>query len=284
MTANLFHYLTIGMKSRSLYLFLILLLLCSKQSDAQNDSLFYFFKEINYPVTDFTVNIPGEMFVVSLDGQLKKYNVNGDSVGVFNQVKKYGNLGYIEAQNPWQTLLFYPDFETIVILDKYLNSLGSINLRDKNIFGVKAITNSYDNKIWIYDAQENKIKKLDQNGNNLMASADLRQVFDSVPNPTKLIDRDGLLYLYDPAMGIYIFDYYGAFKIRMALRGWNSLSVIGQSIYGIDNESLYKLTPPGTLPLTFPLPISLQKAEQAQWANQKVYILKNNLLRIYNLR
>lgn len=266
------------------YIILVCLLMNGKELRAQNDSLFYFFKTINYPVTYFTANVPGELFVINLDNQLKKYNVNGDSVGVFNQVKKYGRLGYVEAQNPWQALLFYPDFETIVILDKYLNVLGNINLREKNIFRVQAITNSYDNQIWIFDGQENKIKKLDQNGNTLMASADLRQVLDSVPNAVKIIDRDGLLYLYDPSLGIFVFDYYGAYKHRLPFTGWTSVNVIGKNIYGFDADHLYRFTPPGPVAETFNLPEPLEHADKAEIFNQRIYILKNGILSIYKMR
>lgn len=272
------------MKLKLSYFLVIFLFLSNIKATAQDDSLFYFFNDIKYPVTYFTANVAGELFVVNLENQLKKYNTNGDSVGVFNQVKKYGRLGYVEAQNPWQTLLFYPDFETVVLLDKYLNVLGSINLRDKNIFHVRAITNSYDNQIWLFDGQENKIKKLDQNGNLLMASVDLRQVFDSVPNPVQLVDRDGLLYLYDPTLGVYIFDYYGSFKNRLPFTDWKSISVIGKTIYGFGPEHLFRYTPPGPLPVAFNLPQSLQNAERTELINQRIYILKNNRLSVYKMR
>src|ERR1035438_10663277 len=103
---------------------------------AQDDSLFRFLKKIDYPISSFAVDNLGELYIINTDNQLKKYDENGDSVGVFNQVTTYGNLSYVVAQNPWNVILFYKSYATIVLLDKYLNIVNSINLRDQEIYQV----------------------------------------------------------------------------------------------------------------------------------------------------
>src|SRR4051812_22073554 len=117
---------------RSLYKFYFLLALVCVTTNklyAQADSvLFKFQNSIPYPITSFTVNNLGEIYIINTSNQLKKLDDKGDSVGVFNQVTKYGKLTYVEAQNPFKTILFYQNFATIVLLDKYLNVLTSINL------------------------------------------------------------------------------------------------------------------------------------------------------------
>jgi hypothetical protein len=140
---------------------LLLIIFCVAfllKTEAQDDSLFNFLQKIEYPISSFAVDNLGELYTINTDNQLKKYDERGDSVGVFNQVTKYGKLTYVEAQNPWKVILFYQNFSTIVLLDKYLNVLGNINLRNKNIFRVKAVTTSYDNNIWLFDEHDNKFK------------------------------------------------------------------------------------------------------------------------------
>ena len=251
--------------------------------EAQNDSLFRVLKKIEYPVSSFTVDNIGELYIINTDNQLKKFNENGDSVGVFNQVTKYGKLSYVEAQNPWKAILFYQNFSNIVLLDKYLNVLGNINLRNKNIFRVSAVTSSYDNNIWLYDEQENKLKKIDDSGNLLSETVDFRLLFDSVPTPQKIIDRDGFIYLYDPHKGIYIFDYYGSFKSMLPLLNWTDVAIIGKTIYGFDKENLYKYVPPLPDINKYKLPESLQDNHSIKLSNHKIYILKNQQLKIYSL-
>src|SRR5665213_970113 len=103
----------------------------------QEDTLFHFIKKIDYPISSVTVDQLGELYIIDNNNQLKKYDQQGDSVAVFNQVTKFGKLSYVEAQNPWKTILFYENFATIVLLDKYLNYLTNINLPQQNIFQVK---------------------------------------------------------------------------------------------------------------------------------------------------
>ncbi len=272
------------MKAFQKSLLLIIAVVSMHTANCQNDSLYQFVKKLDYPIVYFTTSPSGELFTINRGNQLKKYNNNGDSIGVFNDVKKYGRLSYVDAQNPWKTILYYEGFETILLLDKYLKVLGSINLRDKNIFGVKAVATSYDNNIWVFDEREMKIRKLDENGNLLMASVDLRQVFAEVPQPQIIIDRDGLLYLYDAARGIYIFDYYGSFKTLLPFKNWKGIFVFGKTIYGFDDSLFYTYTPPLPVAEEKPLPKIFLNADQISLSPQKAWVLKNDTLSIYLLK
>ena len=248
------------------------------------DTTFRFQKSINYPIVSFAVNNLGELYTINTNNQLKKLNENGDSVGVFNQVTKYGKLSYVDARNPWKTILFYKDFSTIVLLDKYLNVLTNINLRKQNIFGVKAVAASYDNNIWIFDEQENKLKKIDDAGKVLTETVDFRLLFDSVPSPVQMVDRDGFVYLYDPHKGVYVFDYYGSFKNRLPFRNWKNITVIEKYLFGFDDSSLYRYGL-GSLDLKqYPLPPDFKNYTSLQVSSGKIYFLKDNNLQVYLLK
>ena len=254
-----------------------------KKAFSQSDTAFHFLKEYDYPVASFTVDNIGALYLITPENQLKKYDENGDSVGVFNQVTQYGTLTYVDAENPWKTILFYQNYSTIVLLDKYLKIVTAINLRKQNIFLVHAVTSSYDNNIWLFDEQDNKLKKMDDNGNILSETVDFRLLFDSVPEPKTIIDRDGFVYLYDPEKGVYIFDYYGSFKSRLPFLNWTNMEVFGKIIYGFDADHLYKYTPPLPGISTFPLPAELQNSTFINIANRKIYALKNGKVSVYSL-
>ena len=251
---------------------------------AQDDSLYRFLKQMEYPISSFTVDNLGELYVINSDNQLKKYDEKGNSIGVFNQVTKYGKLSYVEAQNPWKAILFYKSFSTIVLLDKYLNVISSINLRKQDIYQVNAVTTSYDNNIWLYDEQDNKLKKIDDGGNNIFETQDFRLLFDSVPSPQKIIDSDGFVYLYDPEKGLYIFDYYGSFKNKLPFLHWTDITVIDKQIYGFDKDNLYRYSPPYPDAKKYTLSPALQDNNSIKVSNHKIYVLKNQQLKIYSLQ
>ncbi len=190
----------------------------------------------------------------------------------------------MEAQNPWKTILFYQNFSTIVLLDKYLNVLTNINLRKQNIFGVRTVASSYDNNIWLFDEQENKLKKINDAGKVLMETVDFRLLFDSVPSPVQIIDRDGFVYLYDPKKGVYVFDYYGSFKNRLPFLNWKDVTVIEKNLYGFDDTNLYSYSL-GSLNLKqYPLPPVFKNYSSLKVGANKIYFLKSNNLQVYSLQ
>lgn len=262
----------------------VIIAFASAKANAQDDSLFRFLKKIEYPISSFTVDNLGELYIINTDNQLKKYDEKGDSIGVFNQVTKYGKLSYVQAQNPWKSILFYKNYSTIVLLDKYLNVISNINLRKQNIFQVNALTTSYDNNIWLYDEQDNKLKKIDDSGNSLFESVDFRLIFDSVPSPEKIIDNDGFVYLYDPEKGLYIFDYYGSFKNKLPFLHWTNIAVVDKQIYGFDKENVYRYNSPFPEAKKYALSPELLDNTSIQVNNHRIYVLKNQQLKIYSLQ
>ena len=265
----------------STILILASLLIVNTGARAQWDSTIHLLNSYDYELSSFTATNLGELFLINKNNQLKKFNEHGDSVGVFNEVTKYGQLSYVEADNPWRTILYYKNFSTIVLLDKYLKVLTNINLHKLNIFRVKSVAASYDNNTWLFDEQESKLRKINDEGKILMETVDLRTIMDSVPSPEQIVDRDGFVYLNDPKKGIYIFDYYGTFKNRLTFLHWNYLTVIGKSIYGIDDKCLYRYNL-GSLNLKeYPLPQSFINYTSVRISSNKIYLLNNNRLLVF---
>src|SRR6185312_13644967 len=131
-------------------------------------------------------------YVLSKDSRLKKINDAGDSLAVFNDVRRYGMISYMDVTNPLKILLYFQEYGTIVMLDRFLNNINSIDLRKFNLFQVKSIGLAYDNNVWIYDELEGKLKKIADDGSLISETTDIRQMTDSVPDPDRLTDQGGL--------------------------------------------------------------------------------------------
>ncbi len=230
---------------------------------------------------DFSVDNLGNIYLLTTTNQVKKLNEKFDSVGLFNDVKRYGNIYTIDASNPLKVLVYYKDFLTVVVLDRFLNIRNTIDLRRQNIVQARAVTQSYDNNIWVFDELDAKIKKLDETGKLLMESADFRMLFDEVPNPYKLIDADGFLYLYNAKHGFTVFDYYGALKSNYALTGWKDVQVQNGYLTGCDSNYLYKAKPQVLLLEKFKVNINLDSAIKIFNSASLLYVLKKEGLYIY---
>lgn len=263
----------------------ILILLCwYSGSFAQTDPVFAFSKLAADDITDFTVDNLGNLYVLNKTGQLKKMSANGDSIAVFNNVRQYGKISLIDVTNPLKVLLYFKDFSTIVVLDRFLSTRTTIDLRKLQLFQVNAIGQSYDNNIWVFDELEGKLKRVSEEPRVLDQSTDFRLILDSIPSPQFIVDQNRLVYLYDSLKGVYLFDYYGAFKNRIQLKGWTDFTVIGNSMYGRDANMLYRYEP-GTLNLQhYPIPAAMRDAQKIKITPANLYLLHNNRLEVYTYR
>ena len=117
------------------------------------------------------------------------------------------------------------------------------------------------------------LKKIDESGDVLSETTDFRNIFDTIPSPTQIVDRDGFVYLYDPAKGFYTFDYYGALKSRLPFLNWSNTAVVANTMYGFNETSLFQYKQ-GSLNLReYKLPLSFSGALQIKAGNNKVYVL-----------
>lgn len=269
-------------KTKSILFFLCLS--ASLATRAQSDSSFTFIKIIKGSYSAFSVDNLDNLYLITAGNQLKKTDPKGDSVAVYNDVKRYGSLYAIDVTNPLKVLLYYKNFATVVVLDRFLNTRNTINLRKQNIFSVNSITTSYDNNIWLFDEQEYKLKKIGDDGRLLQETTDFRMLFDSVPAAVQLTDRNNFIYLYDTAKGFYIFDYYGSFKSRLPFTGWNNVAVADKNMYGFAGNTLYSYQFNSLTVKEYPLPSFFGTYNAIKAINGKVYLLKDDGIYIYQVQ
>lgn len=262
----------------------ILFIIFSFSVNAQSDSAFRLLRTVNGDIVDFAVDNLDNIYLFSSTNQLKKINAQGDSVAVYNDVKKYGRASYIDVSNPLRVLLYYKDFSTIVTLDRLLNIRSVIDLRKNNILQANAIGLSYDNNIWIYDQINSKLKKIDEYGKVLLETPDFRLLFGDAPSPESIYDRDGFVYVYDTTKGVYVFDYYGALKNKILIPGWKDFRVAGKYIYGITNDTLQRYQISTFRIDNLKLLSPVWPALSLGFTPTRLYALKKDSVEIYLLR
>lgn len=248
-----------------------------------SNSAFAYVSFIPGTFTYMDVDMLDNIYLITATDQLKKIKANGDSVAVFNDVKKFGNPSLIDVTNPLKIAVYYKNFSTVVILDRFLTFRNSINFRKTNIFKVKTLATSYDNNLWIFDEQDLKLKKIDDNGTPLRETNDWRQIFDTVPAPTQIIDRDNFVYLYDEARGFYIFDYYGSFKNNLPFLHWQHVAIAANRLMGFVKDTLYSYELNSLNLKSYQLPAFFKGYTDIKAMNGKVYLLKKDGVEVYRV-
>jgi hypothetical protein len=109
--------------------------LLSFNTYAQKSTLdsFVLIKTYSGDIADVAMDNLDNLYIISTTGQIKKLNAAGDSIAVYNQTKNYGQLYSIDVSNPLKPLLFYKDFSTVVILDRFLANQSALDLKKFSI-------------------------------------------------------------------------------------------------------------------------------------------------------
>lgn len=250
----------------------------------QTDTTFTLQKIITGDIVSFTVDNLDNVYLLNSRGQLKKIDLNGDSVAVFNNLKKYGQASLIDVSNPLKVLLYYKDFATIVVLDRFLNARNTIDLRKSNILQVNAIGQSYDNNIWLYDELDNKLKKIADDGKLLQETPDFRLLLGNAITPDKIFDENKYVYIYDSTYGVYVFDYFGSLKNNIMIDHWNNFKVAGKFIFGSRNDSLFRYEISSFRLDEWKKPPQLLQSKLFNFTSTRLYALKENGIEVYTIR
>jgi hypothetical protein len=257
---------------------------------AQADTTFSLIRTMRGDIVDFTVDNLDNIYVLTSRNQVKKFDAKGDSVAIYNDVKKYGQATLIDVSNPLKILLYYRDFATVVMLDRFLNAVNHIDLRKQNIFQAKAIGQSYDNKIWLYDEVENKLKKIDEDGKLLQETPDFRLLLGAAPAPIKIFDENRYVYVYDSIYGVYVFDYFGALKNNIMIQRWQNFKVAGKYIFGSRSDTLYRYEISSFRYDEWTMPEPIRRSKSFNFSSSRLYALKTgcgdkeNCIYIYSFR
>ncbi len=232
----------------------------------------------------FSVDQLGNIYLINTQNQLKKLSAQLDSIAVFNDIKRLGNIDKIDVSNPLKTLVYYKQFGHIVLLDRFLNPRNTINLRQRSLPLINAIAQSYDNQIWLFDEWNFSIKKMNDAGEITEESPDLRQALSYEASPENMIDADGLLYTYHPKTGWKIFDYYGALKQSVAVFHWQYTSIVNGFLTGFQLPFMHKVVPQKLIfqkQYLQNLPANILHIQQ--WQNKLYILCRNTGLHIYSI-
>ncbi len=159
------------------------------QAVQQTPSAFTLTLTLPQDIVDFAVDNLGNIYTLNADNQLKKIGPKGDSLAVFNDVRRYGKITHIDVTNPLKILVYYREFTTVIELDRFLNIVNTVDFRKQNILQAKAVALGYDNNIWVYDELDAVLKRIGDDGSLVDQTTDFRQIFDSVPEPTTICDQ-----------------------------------------------------------------------------------------------
>lgn len=258
---------------RRLFLYGLICLFASLPVWGQLDTLYKYERTLRGDIRLFTADHLGNLYLIDRKDQVKKVSASGDSLAVYNDVRRLGPLSGIDVSNPMQPILFYGDGVRFVILDRFLNPVSRIDGQASNILQLQTWVRSYDNQLWIYDPLAYVLRKMDLTGTISWSTPDFRLVLGQPFSPSRMFDQDRTLYLYSPAQGVYVFDYFGNLKNGIQIFDWSDWQVDGGFMYGTKADTLYRYEIKSTFYDEWTWPLELRGAAQYLIRGKKLYAL-----------
>lgn len=253
----------------------ILFFFCSAELDEYR--LLY---KIAFPTATFlTTDNLGYAYVV-VENQLLKFNGQGKPFANFSE-KNMGALNYVDASNPMKVVLFYPDFARILVLDFQLTLQVDINLRSLNINQPLTACISKENGYWVYDREDDQIKKLDVNLQVIQQSGNLTQLIGYQVQPKSMVEENGILYLNNPTTGILVFDRFATYFKTIPYQNLENFQVIQKDVLFINKNKLFKYDAKTISEMEILIP-QQNSIRSARIENHQLYLLTNDSLKFYS--
>ena len=156
----------------------------------------------------------GNLYFANVNNEIFKQDPTGKQIGYYSN-NQLGNVGRIDATSPLKVLVFYPAFNTGVVLDRRLLETSRFSLIEMSFGEIDLVSLSRDGTLWIFDDHEQRLYKVDQKGNTLLKGGDLRLVFDERLQPSQMTEAGEYLYLAVPGRGLLIFDLFGQYRSQI---------------------------------------------------------------------
>ena len=188
--------------------------------------------KVNYVNVDNFGNVYGVG-----DNQLVKLDKEGKFQQRYEEVK-YGKIGSVDVSNPMKITVYYPDFMTAVVLDKFLSPLVTYSFFDLGYQTVTAASSSSDGYLWFYDNVSFTLKKIDETGKVKTQSQPVNQLIDKIISPSFIVEKNGQVYVNDTMVGILMFDNFGAYSKTIPIHGLQKIQVLQDQIVYFQDKKL----------------------------------------------
>ena len=254
--------------------------------------LFFFFSFIASPVDDyklikaiafpqasfFTTDKLGNAYVI-VEDQLLQFDIEGNPKGNYSR-NNIGSLTLVDATNPMKILLFYPDYATVVILDAKLSLQSEIEMRSININQPLVVCNSGENAYWVYDRQDDQLKKIDNNRQVIHQSSNLTQLTGYQLQPNLMVEDNGFVFINNPSTGILVFDRYGTYYKTLPFEELKSFQIIDNDLLFVKNNHLYRYNSKSLSEKEILTP-SVDSIRAARIEQHELYLLTSDSLNFY---
>jgi len=248
------------------------------------DSTYTQIATISEKATFITTDKLQNVYVITEGGEFIKYTPEGKEIARYNNFS-LGNPQLVDATNPFQILLYFPEFMTVVTLDNTLNEAARYELFDLlDVNEVEALCFANDGNVWLYDPTTFTLKKINRNSEVLLESENFTLIFDELPQPNFLIERNNYLYMNDPERGIFVFDVYGAYENLIPITDLETIQVVDEQLVYAKKGTLQGFHTQMLYTRSLELPREAEEQDRISIERNRIFVVKENEVIFYKFQ
>ncbi|KAF2512645.1 hypothetical protein [Flavobacterium foetidum] len=138
-----------------------------------------------------------------------------------------GKITKVDLQNPLKIVLFYEDFNSVILLDNQLNKMSEINFsQNPNPINASAVGMSTQNQLWIYNTLNQQIGLFDYLKN------EYKTISIPLTEPIKYYQTDfNIFYWIDKKNQWYSCDIFGKITALGKIPEFDKIEIVSSSQY-----------------------------------------------------
>lgn len=234
------------------------------------------------PARDFTIDKLQQVYLITDRNEVIKHDPQGKEVFRFNN-NFLEDIGKLDPSNPFNLILYYPEFLSVITLDRTMSQTGTFDLSNLNLIRVDALGSTNDNNVWLYDAIDFTLKKINRSGEVLKQSVNLNLKLGYSGNPNYLVEQSNMVFVNDPEYGILMFSNIGEYDSVLDLKGLDRFQVLGDQIVYQKETQLYAYHIQSLNQKEIKLPIKINIGDKVMLQKNRLFVKRGDRLEVFEL-
>ena len=190
-------------------------------------------------VKDLHVDNLENIYILTAQNKVVKYTEDFKRQFDYSN-NQIGEIESIDATNPQKILCFIKDFNRILVLDNTLAEINTIDLSTSEYLDVSTVARSNDNQIWLFDPINQHLVKVNDLVEKQVESNRLTDLNLGMINPVHMIEKENIVALSDPEIGVLIFDNFAQFIRIIPEKGIVDFQIFGKYLFFIQDGIYYQ--------------------------------------------
>ena len=175
------------------------------------------------PILSASLDLSGNIYVADVEGNITKYDTTGNQLATYSPDKRKV-VNHIEADRPLRIFAFNKGLQEFLFLDKFLRVIQEIPIANIRQIGfARLATLSADNNIWVYDENDQALKKINIENSQILLQTPLQSIASSL-DLTFMKEHQNMLYISDQTIGVLVFDQFGNYQQTIPIKGLDFFS------------------------------------------------------------